>query len=256
MQTDVRLFLSYLATYRQSSPETVRAYPGAPRSIRRHIAGLSSFFAYCEREGACTRNPARGLPLPKVPEYLPAMPSPDDVSNLLGAVRIPWHRCALLLLITTGIRRSELVGLQLPDVDLEVGCLLVRGKGGKDRLVPLSTQAVAAIREYLPHRRSPPGEEHLLVSLQGHRLAGTRLNKMVGHLVKGSRLGRHLSVHSFRHAFATQLIRQGVDLRTIQELLGHSSLNTTARYLHSDLRTKRAAVEGLPDATGTAGGAS
>jgi integrase/recombinase XerD len=126
--------------------------------------------------------------------------------------------------------------------------LLIRGKGDKERVVPLADEAAHAIRSYLT-QRVPTSSRRLFVSARGgHPVHHRTIARMIRSVVRKAELqGRGISPHKFRHTFATQLIRRGVDVRTVQELLGHSSLQTTAKYLHSDMRTKTAAVEKLAD---------
>jgi len=138
------------------------------------------------------------------------------------------------------------VSITLDDLDLEKRQLLIRGKGGKERVVPLTEQAVQAIQAYLPHRTRTQSR-HLFVSAwKGHPIHGRCINRMLKIVIRKAGIeGQGITPHKLRHTFATQLIRNGVDIRTVQELLGHSELETTAKYLHSDTRTKQAAVRRL-----------
>jgi integrase/recombinase XerD len=148
-----------------------------------------------------------------------------------------------VLLLSTGIRRGEAVSITLDDLDLENRQLLIRGKGDKQRMVPLTEQAVEAIHGYLPHRTKTKSR-HLFVSAYGgHPIQGRVVNAMLaGTIRKAGMEGQGITPHKLRHTFATHLIRKGVDVRTVQELLGHADLQTTAKYLHSDTRTKQSAV--------------
>jgi site-specific recombinase XerD len=148
----------------------------------------------------------------------------------------------IVLLLSTGIRRSEAIGITLDDLDLDNRQLLVHGKGSKERVVPLNEAVVQAIGEYLACRPQT-GSRHLFVSREGKPLACRAVNRTVGRAIRKAGLeGQGITPHKLRHTFATHLIRNGVDVRTVQELLGHSDLETTAKYLHSDTRTKHAAV--------------
>ena len=142
--------------------------------------------------------------------------------------------------------------ITLDDLDLEQRQLLFRGKGGKQRVVPLTEQAVAAIQDYLRHRVKT-ASRHLFVSANGgHGIQGRIVNRILNRVVKKAGLqGRGITPHTLRHTFATHLIRNGTDIRTVQELLGHSDIQTTARYLHSDTRTKLSAVDRLNGLLGT-----
>jgi site-specific recombinase XerD len=149
----------------------------------------------------------------------------------------------LALLLFAGLRRSELTAITLDDIDLANAQLLVRGKGAKQRVVPLTPLVVEAIRKYLPCRPRTDSD-HLFVSRIGGRpLHGRVAGRMLDRVLERADLNHAgITPHRLRHTFATHLIRSGVDIRTVQELLGHADLQTTARYLHSDTRAKQAAV--------------
>jgi site-specific recombinase XerD len=158
-----------------------------------------------------------------------------------------------VLLLSTGMRRSEIAQISLEDLDLENRQLLVHGKGAKERVVPLADQAVAAIEQYLPHRVQTQSHR-LFVSQFGEPISGRAISRMLARtLGKAGLAGKGITPHKLRHTFATHLIRSGADIRTVQELLGHADIGTTARYLHSDVRTKLAAVEKLEGMLGPAG---
>jgi len=201
-------------------------------------------------------NPARRVPLPKKAHTVPVCLTEEEAQQLVAAADTPWLRCLVVLLMSTGIRRSEAASVTLDDLDLDHGQLLINGKGNKQRVVPLNEIAIDAIREYLPYRSQgrlakgrPLTTSRLLVSQWGLQLAPRVVNSMLNRVLWKARLtGKGITPHKLRHTFATHLIRNGVDVRTVQELLGHADLETTARYLHSDTRTKQAAVvklEGL-----------
>jgi len=281
-------FLDYLKHYRGYSPSTVRAYgtdlrmfreflesrigrvpsPAeikreqiiqfgvslrgtAPLTLRRKYACISSFFGFLQDMGYAQANPARRLPLPRVSEYVPVFLSEEMAQRLIAAADSPWTKAAVVLLLSTGIRRSEAVAITLDDLDPEKRQLLVRGKGGKERVVPPTEQAVEAIQAYLPHRTKTQSR-HLFVSAwKGHPIHGRCINRMLKIVIRKAGLeGQGITAHKLRHTFATHLIRQGVDIRTVQELLGHSELETTAKYLHSDTKTKQAAVGKLTNLFG------
>jgi site-specific recombinase XerD len=220
----------------------------APLTVRRKLAALASFYGFLQDTGCASSNPARGLPLPKVAQSFPSCLTEDQARRLLEACHTPWHRAMIALLLFAGLRRSEATAITLEDLDLDNGQLLVRGKAAKQRVVPLTPSVVDAIREYLPCRRRAPSN-HLFVSrIGGQPIAGRVANRMLARVLKEAKLdeeglpGQGITPHKLRHTFATHLIRNGVDVRTVQELLGHADLQTTARYLHSDMRTKQAAV--------------
>jgi len=276
-------FLDYLSAYRGYSIHTVKAYARdlrefrrllaqrygsvrqpnqvkreivmqfalglagqAPLTVRRKLTAIASFYRFLQDTGRATLNPARGLPLPKVAQCFPTCLTEEQARALLEAAHTAWHRALLALLLFAGLRRSELAGITLEDVDLDHRQLLVRGKGAKQRVVPLTPLAVHAIREYLPCRPSTDSN-HLFVSRIGGRpIAGRVINRMLKKVLEDAGMDEQgITPHRLRHTFATHLIRNGVDVRTVQELLGHADLQTTARYLHSDTRTKQAAVAKL-----------
>jgi integrase/recombinase XerC len=275
-------FIEYLASYRSYSPSTVGAYRRdlqllreflsggngplprpdeitrqqviqfgvslsgmAPLSVRRKLACLSSFFGFLQDMGYIQGNPARRLPLPKTELLVPVTLSQQEAQQLVAAADRPWTRCLVVLLLTTGMRRSEAVAITLEDIDLGNGQLLVHGKGSKERTVPLTQEATEAIRHYLKHRRKTDCQR-LFVSQTGEAIQGRIVNRILNRVVAQAGLkGRGITPHTLRHTFATHLIRNGTDIRTVQELLGHSDIQTTARYLHSDTRTKQTAVNKL-----------
>jgi integrase/recombinase XerD len=174
---------------------------------------------------------------------VPVFLSEETAQQLITAADTPWTRAMVVLLLSTGIRRSEAVTITLDDLNLEERQLLIRGKGDKERVVPLTDQVVEAIQAYLPHRTKTQSR-HLFVSAwKGQPIHGRCINRMLKMVVgKAGLAGQGITPHKLRHTFATHLIRNGVDIRTVQELMGHSELETTAKYLHSDTRTKQAAV--------------
>jgi integrase/recombinase XerC len=279
-------FLDYLGSYRGYSIHTVKAYardlrefrsflarrhPGidcpeqvqratvvafalslkgqAPLTVRRKLTAIASFYHYLHDTGHAVANPARGLPLPKIAQCFPTCLSAEQAGGLLEAAHTPWHRALIALLLLAGLWRSEVAVITLEDLDMEHAQLLVRGKGAKQRVVPLTPLVVEAIREYLQCRPQTESQ-HLFVSRVGGRSIHARVaGRMLQHVLQRAGLGEeHITPHRLRHTFATHLIRSGVDVRTVQELLGHADLQTTARYLHSDTRTKQAAVGKLAGA--------
>jgi len=223
-----------------------------PLTIRRKYGCLSSFFGFLQDMGHCHGNPARRLPLPKVSKNLPVVLSPEQVQQLLAAAQTPDRRLLVLLLLSTGLRRSEAAAITLDQVDLEHRQLRVRGKGNKERLVPLTAEVVEAIQQHLASRE-PTACKHLFISrVTGEPLTGGGVYKVIRPSLKRAGLdGQGITPHKLRHTFATHLVRNGVDVRTVQELLGHSDLGTTAKYLHSDGQAKQAAVARLNGLLGT-----
>ena len=242
-----------LARPREVTPATVRAYLAelhsrrlARVSVQRALAALRTYMRFLGREGMVEANPARVVPTPRAPKPLPEVVGATDVAELLDALPATSagrrDRAALELLYAAGLRVSELVGLDLDDVDLSRRLTRVIGKGNKERVVPFGKKAELAIRSYLPDRAAwrhqgqvSDGEEPLLVNQRGGRLSDRSLRRILDAAVHHVALVHRLHPHALRHAFATHLLEAGMDLRAIQELLGHTSLSTTQRYTHLDL---------------------
>jgi len=222
----------------------------APASVCRKVSVLSSFFSFLVDLGELDSNPARRIPLPKPAGRIPNAISEDEAQKLIAAAESPFEHAMLLLMLTAGLRRSEVGAIRLEDVDLENQALLVRGKGAKQRMVPLMPQTADAIRDYLA-TRPEADQPYLFLSPQGRRLANDYLNRSLRRILARAGLAKHITPHMLRHTFATHLVRNGVDVRTVQELLGHSDLETTANYLHSDTRAKQTAVALIASLTGS-----
>jgi integrase/recombinase XerC len=207
-------------------------------SAARRLATLRSFFRFLCREGILEANPARPLISPRVERRIPARLDEDDLGRLLdvpgdtGQAR--RNRAILELLYATGLRCSELVGLDVADIDLGSRMLRVLGKGRKERVVPFGRMAGNALALYLTERGA--AGEALFLNTKGGRLTDRSVRRLVGQRVRSVAMEQRVSPHSLRHAFATHLLERGADLRAIQELLGHASLSTTQRYTHLNTR--------------------
>jgi integrase/recombinase XerC len=210
-------------------------------SAARKLASLRTFFRYLCREGVLARNPAAAILSPRLERRIPSHLEEDETAVLLdvpGADDASLRARALLeLLYATGIRCAELVGLDLPEVDLDARMVRVLGKGRKERVVPFGSRARDAVIAYLPARvRAAPKSEALFVNRRGGRLTDRSVRAILAARVRQVALAKKISPHALRHSFATHLLGRGADLRTIQELLGHASLSTTQRYTHVDMR--------------------
>jgi integrase/recombinase XerC len=210
-------------------------------SAGRKLATLRTFFRYLCREGILERNPARALLSPRIEKRVPTYLDERDVALLLEmpgdgdtAVR---GRALLEMLYATGIRCSELVGLDLAEIDPGARMIRVLGKGRKERIVPFGTRAAAALNAYLAVRdRVGPRVDAVFVNNRGGRLTDRSVRMLVSRRVRAVAIARKVSPHTLRHSFATHLLERGADLRAIQELLGHASLSTTQRYTHVNTR--------------------
>src|ERR1700722_17552536 len=270
---EVRSFAAYLSETMGESGKIgavehlqIRAYLGvlyerglSKASAARALAAVRSWFKWLAKEGKVQQNPALLVSTPKLPKHLPRVPSMEEVNRVLnsledageGKVRsdaqeaVAWperDRAIFELLYGCGIRNSELVGLDMASVRWRDDAVLVRGKGRKERLVPLGDEAAVALRAYLPLREArlvAAGKGGLIASgplLTNLRMRGDcRLTtRSVGRIVKAIALSRGLAAdvhpHTLRHAFGTHMLEEGADLRAIQEMLGHERLSTTQRY--------------------------
>jgi len=207
-------------------------------SIARKISALRSFYRYLVREKMVLSNPAKNVSTPKVEKPLPTALTVDEAFRLMEspAERSKFRDRAILeLLYSSGIRVGELVGLNMNQLDLDLGIVKVMGKGRKERIVPVGKKAVEALKAYIEERGNLEGEEPLFVNLRGGRLTARSVGRLVKKYTKRSSIFRKVSPHSLRHTFATHLLDAGADIREIQEMLGHVSLSTTQRYTHLSL---------------------
>ncbi|MBI1992141.1 MAG: tyrosine recombinase XerC [Candidatus Omnitrophica bacterium] len=268
----VERFLRYLSTERNASPHTCRGYAldldqffqalghrrvrgvnaldirrfvvhlsarqHARRTIARKLSCVRSFFRFLCREGRLPHNPAAAIPTPRLEKRLPSFLDEQQITRLLETPPTKkwqgWRDRAMLeTLYSTGIRVSELVGLNLEDLDEISGTLIVRGKGKKERLCPIGEIALKAVRAYLAERPKKTRVPYaIFVSQKGTRVTVRQVDRLLARYVRLAQLPESISPHSLRHSFATHLLDRGADLRSVQELLGHSSLSTTQIYTH------------------------
>ena len=265
-QSDIAQFLAFAAEYankklRDLEPRhldlgTIRAFMAdlhrqghARASVARKLSALRTFGRYLRREGWMQGDPAGLAVAPKREQKVPAHLSIDEMEKLLEVPDTSEplgrrDRAILELFYASGLRLSELVGLDLEDVNLAARMVRVMGKGGKERLVPFNTMTASALRAWLKDRvaltgrtvqrpKSPAESEHpLFVNFRGSRLTGRSIQRLVARYVSQCSTRFGISPHALRHSFATHLLQRGADLRAIQELLGHVQLSTTQRYTH------------------------
>lgn len=260
-QQDIFGFIDFLAR-EQGIPDT-RVAPGqvdhlmvraflaelkgqglAKASISRKLAAIRSFFRYLCREDVLEANPLKGVATPKQDKRLPSFLYREEMECLLEApdTTAPLglrDRAVLELLYATGIRVSELVGLNCEDLDFGLGCVRVLGKGRKERIVPVGSYALKAARSWLDNGRprmavikSGRQENPLFVNNRGERLSDRGIRYLVTKYLKAASIRKKVSPHTMRHSFATHLLDAGADLRTVQELLGHVKMSTTQIYTH------------------------
>jgi len=201
-----------------------------PSSVERHIAAVKSFFAYLVREGQVKINPTSDIRLPRKSKRLPKALTMNEAKILVESPKSIRDKAIMELLYATGIRASELISLTMNDVNLDVGFIKCFGKGGKERIVPMGAAAVSAVREYIDSSR--PKMESNIIFLDKNKKQLTRqgLWFIVKKYVKSSGVRASASTHTLRHSFATHLLEKGADLRSVQEMLGHSDISTTQIY--------------------------
>lgn len=214
-------------------------------TIARRIATIRSFYRFLHREGYVKENPALGLLRPKQDKKLPQFLSMEEARRLMEAPKgeeefTQRDRALLETLYSTGLRVSELVSLRVRDVDMIGGTLRVIGKGRKERMVPVGSFSLQAIRRYLKSLRAGsaaatatnPDDQPLFLNKYHKRLTDRSVRRVLQKYLLRLGVQRRISPHALRHSFATHLLDRGADLRSVQELLGHSSLNTTQVYTH------------------------
>lgn len=238
----------------------------SPRSVARAISGVKGFYKFLLRDGLCIEDPTSELLSLKLPRNLPSFLSEEELEELLrgpdpGSAEGLRDRAILELIYASGLRVSEAVDLMPDDLDLERGIVTCRGKGGKQRIIPVGRSALQALREYLKMRPEFLGgkaKRRIFVRKNGEAMTRQDVWKLVKKYSRLSELD-NVSPHSLRHSFATHLMQRGADSRTVQTLLGHSDLGTTQIYTHITNRHLRSAYESFhpraksADSTGTGG---
>lgn len=226
----------------------------AKSSASRKLAALRSFFKFLCREQMIAANPAAQVSTPKIPKSLPRIMTEEETNGLLdrmaaeseaGGFALLRDRAIFEWLYSSGLRVSELASLELASIRLSEGVVRVRGKGGKERIVPFGSKARNALVNYLPARektlmltrnRRPMAGAALFVNARGGRLTVRSIHRIVLKYARMFGASVRVSPHSLRHAFASHLLAEGADLRAIQEMLGHSSLSTTQKYTQVSIR--------------------
>ncbi len=210
-------------------------------TVSRKLTTLRSFFNFMVRKGNLKQNPANLIPLPKKEKELPVFLSVDEVFKLIDSIDqegiLPLRDLAIIeLLYSSGIRVSELTNIKVLDIDHRENFVKVSGKGNKERVVPFGSNAREVILQYLRRRiELKPKDDFLFLNNRGSGLTTRSIERIVKKYGLLSGISKKISPHALRHTFATHLLGGGADLRSIQELLGHSSLSTTQRYTHTSI---------------------
>lgn len=249
---DLRQYSEYLEADSETldavSRSTVVAYllhlqgqGKATATIARRLAALKAFYQFLLRERRINQDPTANLESPKLEKRLPKVLTVREVERLLAQPDPAQpagmrDRAMLELLYATGIRVSELVSLSVVDVNLEMGYIRCSGKGAKERIVPLGSLAIQSCTEYLERARGRlvkhESEEALFVNHHGHRLTRQGFWKIVKKYADDAKIEKEITPHTLRHSFATHLLENGADLRSVQEMLGHADISTTQIYTH------------------------
>jgi integrase/recombinase XerD len=251
---DRQLLEQYLREAKEREPKHKRGEKMSLRSAARFVSSIRGFFRWRMTEGYANHNPAELLESPKLPRHLPDVLTVEEVDKLIDSVTgsdplALRDRAMLESAYSCGLRVSELIGIRRPDLLLDEGIVRIRGKGGKQRIVPMGDRAVASLKEYLYHGRDwiagrtkegkpkpLPGRAENFIFLNHRGAPLTRFGFWTQLKKRLSNAGIETPVkpHTFRHTFATHLIEGGADLRVVQELLGHASITTTEIYTHLD----------------------
>lgn len=253
-RTDLLDYLLFAANERPKYYRSAQtSYGNQPRTRARKVSALRSFYKYlCEKQRYFEENPTAGLDTPKAKKTLPKFLTLQESLTLLQSVDGPYHErdyCMLTLFLNCGLRVSELVGINLSDISVEDERLRVLGKGNKERFVYLNQACRDAVEAYLPHRIAPLPEarDALFISKQRKRISVQTVKWLVGkHLNQAGLSQKHCSAHKLRHTAATLMYQNGVDVRTLKEVLGHENLDTTMIYTHVIDENLRDAAEKNP----------
>jgi integrase/recombinase XerD len=250
---DLRQYCGFLSEDTSQTPETasqativaylmmLRKQGKATATIARRLAALKAFYQFMLKENYVTKDPTDDLSSPKLERKLPRVLTVDEVEKLLNQPDTSTpagirDKAMLEVLYATGIRVSELVSLNLDDIELDEGFVRCIGKGSKERVVPMGEIAINALRSYLSKGRpklvSNPGENALFLNHHGRRLTRQGFWKIVKKYAAQLGIRKEITPHTLRHSFATHLLENGADIRAVQEMLGHADISTTQIYTH------------------------
>lgn len=259
---DVGKLVRYLetekVTLREVTTDTLRAFAAdlfdlgiSPRTQARIVSGIKSFFRFLKLEGYLDSNPSLLLESPALRRHLPEVLRLDEIDAMIGAIDMEKaegqrNRAIMETLYGCGLRVSELINLEISKLYFDEQFIMVHGKGDKERIVPISPQAIREIKDYLPDRVLLPvkrGEGNILfLNRRGHRLTRVMIFYIIKQLAEAAGIRKEVSPHTLRHSFATHLLEGGANLRAIQQMLGHEDISTTEIYLHIDRSMLRAEI--------------
>lgn len=259
---DVRKLLVYLADsgvkLRDVTADTLRYFIGelhdlgiAERSQARIVSGMRSFFRFLSMEDYLNPDPTELLESPKTGLHLPEVLTLEEIDAMIAAINpdkaeASRDRAMMEVLYGCGLRVSELIGLEISKIYAEEGYLVVRGKGSKERMVPMSEAAVSALEDYFEDRSmldvKPGCENTVFLNRRGRKLTRERIFQIVKSLAEDAGIRKNISPHTLRHSFATHLLEGGANLRAIQQMLGHETIATTQIYIHLDRSTLRSDI--------------
>lgn len=235
---------------------SLHEYGITPRSQARVLSGVRSFFRFLVLDGVVESDPTELLEWPSLPEHLPVVLTLEEIDRIEDSIDLSKaegarNRAIIEVLFSCGLRVSELVNMKLSDLYMEDRVLLVRGKGNKERLVPVSNKAIADLKRWFFDRnlmKIKPGEDdYVFLNRRGAHLTRTMILIMVKRQAEEAGIKKTISPHTFRHSFATALLQGGADLRSIQAMLGHEKIDTTLVYTHiSNEQLRKAILEHHP----------
>lgn len=235
---------------------SLHEYGITPRSQARVLSGVRSFFRFLVLDGVVESDPTELLEWPSLPEHLPVVLTLEEIDRIEDSIDLSKaegarNRAIIEVLFSCGLRVSELVNMKLSDLYLEDRVLLVRGKGNKERLVPVSNKAITDLKRWFFDRnlmKIKPGEDdYVFLNRRGAHLTRTMILIMVKRQAEEAGIKKTISPHTFRHSFATALLQGGADLRSIQAMLGHEKIDTTLVYTHiSNEQLRKAILEHHP----------
>lgn len=231
----------------------------APATISRHLAALKHFYRFLMADGLVSEDPTVSLEAPKLAQRLPQVLSTSEVETLLSQPQLAdpagmRDKAMLELIYATGTRVSEMVALDIEHIHLDMGYIRCFGKGSKERIIPLGSIAANYVREYLSWSRvrltrGKPEHTALFVNVQGKRLTRQGFWKIIKKYAREGKIDKPITPHTLRHSFATHLLENGADLRSVQEMLGHADISTTQIYTHlTKIRLKEVYTNSHPRA--------